>query len=42
MRIFHNTIGHAVEMIRNSGVDVQFEQDRLDGFVEYKIRIPYQ
>ncbi len=42
MRIFHNTIGHAVEMIRNSGVDVQLEQDRLDGFVEYKIRIPYQ
>lgn len=40
MRLFINTINHAVDTMRQSGIDAKIEQTERDGFMELIVRIP--
>lgn len=40
MRLFINTVNHAVETMRLSGIDAQISQTEQDGFMELTVRIP--
>lgn len=39
-RLFYNTINHAVETIKRSGIKASLEKVDKDEFIEYKIKIP--
>lgn len=40
MRLFINTVNHAVETMRLSGIDARISQTEQDGFMELTVRIP--
>lgn len=40
MRLFFNTLNHAVETMRSSGIAAQIQQTERDGFMELTVRIP--
>lgn len=39
VRIFINTVNHAVETMRKSGIDAQAVKDETDEYIEYTVRI---
>ena len=39
MRLFYNTIQHAVMTMRRAGLNALLEHSENDGYIEYKIRI---
>lgn len=41
VRIFFNTIDRALDVMKEAGVNAQSERQDADGFVEYRIRIPF-
>lgn len=41
VRIFFNTIDRALDVMKEAGVDAESERRDADGFVEYRIRIPF-
>ena len=41
VRIFFNTIDRALDVMKEAGVDAESERQDADGFVEYRIRIPF-
>ena len=42
VRIFFNTVAHALEIMRRSGIDASEEQNETEDCIEYVIRIPKQ
>ena len=40
MRLFFNTLNHAVDTMRRSGIDAQISQTECDGFMEMTVRVP--
>lgn len=42
VRIFFNTVAHALDLMRRSGIDASEEQNETDDCIEYVIRIPKQ
>ena len=40
MRLFFNTLNHAVETMRRSGIDAQIRQTEQDDYMELTVRIP--
>ncbi len=40
VRIFFNTVSHAIETMRQSGIDAVAEQVVTEEYIEYKVRIP--
>ena len=40
VRLFFNTVSHAVETMRRSGVPTEAEQNETELYYEYTIRIP--
>ena len=40
VRIFLNTVGHAVDVMRQSGIDARAEKTESDDYIEYHVRIP--
>lgn len=40
VRIFLNTVAHALDLMRQSGIDASEEQNETDDCIEYVIRIP--
>lgn len=40
MRLFFNTLNHAVETMRRSGIDAQIQQTEQDDYMELTVRIP--
>ena len=40
MRLFFNTLNHAVETMRRSGIDAKIQQTEQDGYMELTVRIP--
>lgn len=40
MRLFFNTLNHAVETMRRSGIEAQIQQTEKDDFMELTVRIP--
>lgn len=40
VRIFINTVEHAIELMRSSGINALSEHKEIDGYIEYYIRIP--
>ncbi|MBR6408180.1 MAG: ParB/RepB/Spo0J family partition protein [Clostridia bacterium] len=40
VRIFLNTINHALEVMKKSGIDAQSKRSDFDGYIEYLIKIP--
>lgn len=41
MRLFFNTLNHAVETMRRSGIDAQIQQTEREGYMELTVRIPH-
>ena len=42
VRIFLNTVGHAVDVMRRSGIEAQAEKTEDDDYIEYRVRIAKQ
>ena len=42
VRIFFNTVAHAVDLMRQSGINASEEQNETEDCIEYVIRIPKQ
>ena len=42
VRIFFNTVAHALDLMRRSGINASEEQNETDDCIEYVIRIPKQ
>ena len=42
IRIFINTLDHAVDTIRRSGIDTDCVKSETDEYIEYVVRIPKQ
>lgn len=40
LRIFINTINHAVDTMRRAGIEAASEKNETDNYIEYKVRIP--
>jgi ParB family chromosome partitioning protein len=40
LRLFFNSINHAIKSMQQAGIKVVSEQKRTDGFIEFTIRIP--
>ena len=40
MRIFINTLNHAVDAIRRAGIDADTAKSETDEYIEYVVRIP--
>lgn len=40
VRIFLNTVGHAVDVMRRSGIAAETEKTESDEYIEYRVRIP--
>ena len=42
IRIFINTLNHAVDAIRRAGIDADSARSETDEYIEYVVRIPKQ
>ena len=40
VRLFFNTVNHAVETMRRSGIEARSEKNETDEYIEYTVRIP--
>ena len=40
MRIFVNTIDHAIRLMTDNGVPATAHREERDGYIEYTVRIP--
>ncbi len=40
VRLFFNTVNHAVETMRRSGIEARSEKNETEDFIEYVVRIP--
>lgn len=40
VRLFINTVSHAVDTMRRSGIDASAEQTETEDYIEYRVRIP--
>ena len=42
VRVFFNTVNHALDLMRRGGIDARAQQREADGYIEYVVRIPKQ
>ena len=40
VRLFFNTVSHAVDTMRKSGIDAEAEKQETEQYIEYIVRIP--